>query len=246
MRPIISVLVIREDDIFSETLRAADVGVTNLPLIRTEAIDNQSDLFRTIENINKYDGLFFTSPSAAEIFTKEFKNAGPFHGKIYAMGLRSKEVLERLGSNVEFDPAVSSAAELVSFYGDELHGKSFLFVRGDRSMQTIPNMLKSRSRVDEVVVYRTVHVQPSETEIKTVKKHLDGGEFRWISFFSPSAIDAFLGLFGDRVVASVAAIGSTTARRAADQGMNVEFVSPRSTAADFAKSFLSHLNGTQS
>ena len=246
MRPIISVLVIREDDIFSETLRAADVEVTNLPLIRTEPIDNQGELFRSIENINKYDGLFFTSPSAAEIFTKEFNNAGPFHGKIYAMGLRSKEVLESLGSNIEFDPAVSTAAELVSLYGDELHRKRFLFVRGDRSMQTIPNMLRSRSEVDEVVVYRTVQVQPSETEIKAVREHLDGSKFEWIAFFSPSAIDAFIDLFGDRVIASVAAIGSTTARRAADHGMNVEFVSPSSTATAFARSFLTHLNGTQS
>jgi uroporphyrinogen-III synthase len=246
VKPPTSILVIREDDIFSRSLRAAGVDVTNLSLIRTEPVDNQSALRESIEKIDDYDGLFFTSPSAAEIFTSEFKNAGPYRGKVYAMGSRSKEVLERSGSSVEFDPSISTAEELVGFYGDELYGKRFLFVRGDRSMQTVPNLLKNRSQMDEVVVYRTVSLRPSETEINTIRTQLDGGKFEWICFFSPSAIDAFFDLFGDGAATKVAVIGQTTAARASEKGLKVAFVSPQSHAVAFANALVSHLNGTHS
>ena len=236
-----TVLVIRENDVFSETLRKNGADVTNFPLICTKPVDNPTSLKETVDRLNEYDGLFFTSPAAAEIFGKELSIGKKYRGKIYAMGARSKDVFDSIGMPIEHAPSISSAEELVRSYGSELHGKKFLFVRGDRSLQTIPKMLNERSVVDEVIVYRTVNIHPDNEVLAPVRSALATGKFNWICFFSPSGVDAFCDIFGNETAACVAAIGNTTANRASEKGLNVAFVPQR--PGNFANEFVAYLNG---
>ncbi|CAN5392316.1 uroporphyrinogen-III synthase [soil metagenome] len=238
-----AVLVIRENDKFSELLRSMGLEITNLPLIKTEPLPDQCNLRAVIKQLDQYDCLFFTSPAAAEIFVKEMGSQPTYDGKLYVMGKRSKEVFDRAGLRSEFDPAINSADELIHAHGEGFTGKRALFFRGNRSMLTIPNLLKGKASVDEVVVYRTVGTDPADTHVIAIMDRLTGGEFAWTCFFSPSAVEIFKELFGNGVRTKIAAIGQTTAQRAEETGFNVEFVSPRSAAVDFARTFALHLNG---
>ncbi len=240
-----SILVLRGNDEFSSILRSADMEVTNLPLIRTEPLADQSGLRRSVEKIEEYDGLFFTSPAAAEIFTTEMANGRcEYRGKIYVMGARSESVLNKAGFTTEFDPRINTAEELITSRGNEFAEKKLLFVRGDQSLLTIPGLLKGKASVDEVVVYQTVATHPSNAEISGTAKRLTAGDFEWICFFSPSAVEVFRKRFEKKILVKTAAIGRSTSQRAAELGFNVEFVSPRSSAAEFGQAFISHLNGT--
>jgi uroporphyrinogen-III synthase len=242
----ISVLVIREKDSFSETLLSAGLEVTNLPLIKTEPLDDHSELRSVIGRIDEYDGLLFTSPVAAQIFQEQLTDGTEYKGKIFVLGTRSKEVFDLAGSIVEFDPSASSAEQLIDKFANDMYGKKLLFVRGDRSLHTIPNLLEGRSLVDEVVVYRTIEVRPTGSEISFINQRLIDGKYSWTCFFSPSAVDSLFGLFGSGFATCAATIGHTTARRAAETGFDVGFVSPIANGREFAKAFLSHLNGTRS
>jgi uroporphyrinogen-III synthase len=240
-----NVLVLRAEDEFSRKLRSAGIEVTNLPLIRTEPLDDRSDLLRAIERIDEYDGLFVTSPAAAEIFINEMRDRGSVcPGKLYVMGGRANDVFTSAGYRTEFDDGVNTAEELIESREDkEFSGKKLLFVRGDRSMMTIPRLLKGNAFVDEVVVYRTVECVPSKDKVRRTIESLASGEIDWLCFFSPSAVEVFIKLFGTDTYVKTAVIGRTTKNRAIEEGFNVQVVSPRSNATDFAIAFISHLNG---
>jgi len=234
-------LVIRRDGRFSTLLRDAGFDVINLELIRTEPVDDLSELDKSLAHLKEYEGLFFTSPNSASIFVERLKATNlVFAGKVYALGSRAATVLEQAGLKVVHVPEANTASELLAALGDtEFSGRKFLFVRGERSMRTIPEMLGKISTVDEIVVYRTIENQKDEAAVQLIRQRLNAGEVDWVCFFSPSGVESFVDLFGLEVPAPKAAvIGETTAKRAREAGLDVRYLSPRSDAADFAKGLI--------
>lgn len=239
------VLVTRHDDRFSSLLRQAGFEVLNLELIRTEPVENLNELDERLARIQEYDGLFFTSPNSAIVFVQRIKEQGrTFNGKIFVLGRRARKIFEGAGFDVVPSPSANTASELIgSFDEAEFAGKRFLFVRGERSMRTIPELLGGKASVDEVVVYRMVENQLSEIIVREIRELLQGGEVNWICFFSPSGIERFAHLFSADVPKdlNVAAIGDTTASKARELGMDVKFVSQKSNSDDFAAGLLKDL-----
>src|SRR5947208_16913316 len=95
-----TILVIRNDDLFSSTLRQAGFDVINLELIETKPLEDLSELREKIVGLGEYDGVFFTSPVAAEIFVKERNGSNGFHGSVYALGQRAQDVLTAAGLKI--------------------------------------------------------------------------------------------------------------------------------------------------
>jgi uroporphyrinogen-III synthase len=232
-----SVLIIRKDDTFSATLREAGFNVEDLELMETSPIYDLSALREKLEKLSEYDGLFFTSPAAAEIFVTERNGSNGFFGNVYALGRRAQSVLESAGLTVKMIGHANTAEEMLSRFGnDEFAGKRFLFIRGEKSMRTIPDRLCNIAVIDEVAVYKTEPTVIDQKIIDDVRLRLANNEFDLVCFFSPSAVERFAELFSDAAAGvRAAAIGSTTADAATNAGLNVEFVSPRSTAEDFAR-----------
>jgi len=238
-------LVLRRHDRFSEILEEDGFTVVNLELIATEPLTDQSKLRDALSGPTRYDGFFVTSPAAASVMIEVLQSLGREHtGMVYVLGERSKKLFEDAGINVEFPPSANTADELIDEFSEaEFAGKRLCFVRGDRSIRTIPNRLQGKAEVDELIVYRTVESETDKEIADGIRSELDAGSFDWACFFSPSAVEAFYKLFGrhnvDRVKA--ASIGATTAERARQNGFDVEFISPQSNADDFAASFVDHV-----
>jgi uroporphyrinogen-III synthase len=245
MKP--SVLVIRRNDRFSELLREAGLEVENLELIVTRPVADLSDLSQRLERLDEYDGIFFTSPAAAEVFVKRVE-ADSFSGKIYVLGERARRIFDEKGFDVVFRADANTAEELITSFGNsEFAGKRFLFVRGDRSMQTIPELLTGVAVVDEVIVYETVATEPDSKRIEQLKAKISNDQIGWMCFFSPSSVEEFTEVF-DRVEIGKlksAAIGETTACEARRIGMRVEFVSKRSNPDNFAQGLIEHINSIE-
>jgi uroporphyrinogen-III synthase len=245
MKPTV-VLVIRRDDVFSASLRSVGFEVLNLELIKTSPAVDLSGLQNAVAAIGSYDGLFFTSPVAAEVFVQQAELAGVrFEGKIYVLGERAKAVFENVGYDVVYQKRANTAEEMIESFGEEeFAGKRLLFVRGDKSLRVIPNMLAGKATVDEIVVYETNDIRPDDETVKTIGRRLSGGEIEWICFFSPSGVQSFRKLFAPETFATVriAAIGETTAREAANSGLNLGFVSRHASGADFAEGLIGHIN----
>jgi uroporphyrinogen-III synthase len=234
-----TVLVIRDDDRFSAELRRNGFAVENLQLIRTEPVADPSLLIDKLSRLDRYEGVIMTSPVAAEVFIEHGKvAASTFQGKFYVLGHRAKSVLEGAGLGVEYFDGANTATELIERLGvSKFAGKRLLFVRGNRSMRTIPALLGTVAEIDEVIVYNTVEVVPADEVLDNVRSSLLAERIGWVCFFSPSGIECFVRYFGNRLPDSLraAAIGTTTADAAKRAGFDVRFVSPKSDSKVFAE-----------
>lgn len=239
------ILVIREFDEFSSRLAENGFEVVNSPLIQTLPVADFGELNEKIENLENYDGLFLTSPKAAEVFLQQFTNkAIRFRGKVYILGNRTKSALENRNFEIVFRKRANTAEEFIkSFDESEFAGKKFLFLGGDKSLRTIPELLNDIATIDEIVIYQTVGNAIDENLKRRIGEKLAKNEIDWICFFSPSAIESFGKTFGEFSPDSikVAAIGATTAKKAAAKDWRVEFVSPTANAADFAAGLIDYL-----
>lgn len=244
-----TILVVRSDDSFSRLLRDTGFDVLNLELIKTEQIADSNVLRDAIRQIGKYDGIFITSPVAAEIFVTHFNHGGiNFSGKVYALGERAREVLSGSDLNVITGETANTARDLVESFDDaEFSGKNLLFIRGERSIRTIPQMLDGKAKVDELIVYRTIEINPDGELIKDIKKRFETNQIEWVCFFSPSGVTSFIKTFGDEYLTKIkgAAIGETTAQMARKSGIYINFISPRATAEDFAANLAAYIKSIE-
>jgi uroporphyrinogen-III synthase len=244
-----SVLVIRRNGRFSQFLRNEGFDVVDLELIRTEPLADLGEAETVISRIDEYDGLFFTSKTAAEIVGDLLQKRRPHYaGKIYVLGERGKVILESLGFDVVYHETANTAADFIESFNDsEFTGKHLLFVRGESSLRTIPKMLADRAKVDELAVYRTVTIDPDLSEKAVVQQRLNGGDIETVCFFSPSGVEQFVKLFSVESPGSVtaAAIGETTAASAREAGLNVGFVSSSTNAEIFARDLAKHIKNIE-
>ena len=235
------ILVIRQADDFSSNLTQNGLEVVNLQLIRTEPVEDLSQLTEKFIGLDRYDGIFLTSPVAAGIFLEQMNESKKFGGKLYVLGERTKSLFDGKDFDVVFSKDANTAEEFINSFGtEEFIGKNFLFIRGDKSMRTIPWLLRTSAVVDEIIVYKTVGNPVSGEVAKSIEAKIEGGEIDWICFFSPSAIDAFISTFTTDKARSLktAVIGETTATRARETGMNLQLISKKAGAVDFADSLV--------
>lgn len=240
-----AVLVIRKDDPFSALLRKSGCRVLSLELTKTEPVEDLSEMHARFEQFGKYDGLFFTSPTAAEVFKAQAADVSlGFRGKVYVLGGRARRVLEDTGLDLVYRSSANTAEELLETLSEtEFAGKRFLFVRGDKSLRTIPEILNGKAAIDEVIVYRTVETRTDESVVESLNEQFEKGEIDWVCFFSPSGVESFRKLFGANInkAINIAVIGTTTAKKAMEAGLKPQFVSQRANAEDFAVEFIEHI-----
>lgn len=243
------ILVVREFDKFTSLLIENGFETINYPAIQAVPIEDLSELDAQIENLNNYDGLIFTSPKAAEVFLRIFENKGiNFCGKVYCLGNRTKILFENTNFEVVFREMANTAEEFInSFKNREFIGKRFLFLRGDKSLRTIPEMLNDQAIVDEIVVYRTTENTFDENLKVEISERLLKNEIKWICFFSPSGVESFVKKFGETwsCELKIAAIGATTEKKIAENNLTVEFVSPKAKAEDFAFGLIEYVKNIE-
>ena len=87
-----TILVIRNDDEFGSRLVKAGFEIIHLPLVETRPVEDLDVLRSKLAVLSDYDGLFFTSPVAAEIFVRERNRRNGFRGSVYALGRRAKRL----------------------------------------------------------------------------------------------------------------------------------------------------------
>lgn len=236
------ILVVRDYDLFSSILVEQGFSVINFPTIKTGKLADYAELDKVVAEIENFDGIFITSPNAAEPFLERF---GKYHGKIYVLGNRTKKLFKAADIEIVFYEDAKNAAELInSIPKNELAGKKFLYLCGNRSLRIIPEMLENLAEVQELIVYKTSATKADAKESDRVKKKLEEGKIAAVCFFSLSGAESFLEQFDASVLyqISIAAIGKTTAEFFERQNLKVGFVSLKPTAEDFAVGLINYLN----
>ncbi len=239
------ILVIRREDDFSRMLMANGLSVINCPVIRTEPLADLSGLENTVSRLDRFDGIFITSATAAEIFARHaVSQLRTYRGRVFVLGCRSFDILKDIVADIVFDETANTAGKMVDAIADGVSGRRLLFVRGERSLLTIPERLDGEVDVEEAIVYRTVDIAVEDAEKEAIRKESACGTIAMACFFSPSGVESFVKQFGIDILRStqIAAIGETTKSALRNLDLKVDVVSKRTDSKHFAAAVLEHLN----
>lgn len=235
------ILVLRAEDEFSRRLAAGGFAVINCPVIATEPLHDLSGLQRALSSPVAVDGLFVTSAAAAAVLAGCIGKT-EFKGRVFVLGERSFEILKNTGSEVFFNEAATSAAEMLDAIGmARLAGKRFLFVRGERSLRSIPERLVGVADIEDAVVYRTRDVIVDDAQKQDIRNRAAAGSIAMTCFFSPSGAQSFAMQIGADILGrtKVAAIGRTTADALRAFGVEPDVVGQR--PQEFAECVIAYL-----
>lgn len=202
---------------------------------------------RAIDSLYMYDGLIFTSTNGVEFFFQRLneRNASVQELKskmICVVGEKTKQAVEQRKLSVTAMPEKFTALDLAkTIQQEDLHGKSFLFPRGNLANNTLPEHLKALgATVNAITVYETK--APRQRDINKVRQLLLEDKIDVATFTSPSTFKNFISLFPPIEVKAllrktkIAVIGPVTAHAIKEAGLEADIVSKESTIESLVQS----------
>src|SRR5687767_14460726 len=184
------ILVLRSEGEFSASLRREGFDVLTLELVATRPVADVDEFEELRGKLYEFDGIFVTGRAAAEILVENMTGSiAASASEVFVLGERSRKILEGRGLRLRYSETANSAEELLREVEiANFERKRVLFIRGDRSMRTIPTLLSGIAEVEEATVYETYDLRISN-EGRTVIGKLTSREIEWLCFFSPSGVE---------------------------------------------------------
>jgi uroporphyrinogen-III synthase len=213
----------------------------------------RAEFFPTIEivpltdwvlpDLEHYHGLIFTSANAVRHFISPLLSHEPkCFARLramnhYAVGIKTHRALQEYGIDSVLYSDKGNAEDLAELIRREgIQGKRFLFLHGTRSLGVIPDAItKHGGTCDELTVYQTNDLSPEASQ--RLSELLSCDDVIWVTFFSPSAAQAFFNALPSASLASrmrIAVIGNTTKEAVEALGFRVDAVAPVPTAEALA------------
>jgi uroporphyrinogen III methyltransferase/synthase len=208
-------------------LEGAGAYVIRSPAIRVEPPETYDALDASLGQIDEYRWLVFTSSNGVRAVMCRMAELGLSSSsldsaRIAAVGAATARALERHGIYPGFVPRIERSRALAESL-TPVEGESILLARADIADPSVVETLRRRGaeRVDDVAVYRTVLLRPSQDTLEELRRGVDG-----ITFTSPSTIRGFLEIgpesrdLLDGVV--VASLGPATTEVAREAGIEID------------------------
>jgi uroporphyrinogen III methyltransferase/synthase len=233
------IVVTRAREQASDFLAAlSDLGAECIEFPTIEVIPPTSweDLDRTIDSLEDYQWLLFTSVNGVRFFFQRLgtlgKDVRDLKGiKIGAIGPKTAQAIEEKGIRPDLVPDEYRAEAVVeAFRKREPKALRILLPRAAKARELLPQELeKMAARVDVVDAYRTVKPDSDKARIKEM---LERGEIHLVTFTSSSTVTNFVEMFEPDVDelkkwmegVAVACIGPVTAQTAEEKGLPVSIV----------------------
>lgn len=165
-------------------LTSPDANYIHTPLIEIVPVDDDTQLRRTIADIDSYDYVLFTSRYAA----KYVGALSVRHTRIVSIGRTTTKTLHEIGIKEVSEVEEDNSYGVVSWFSSQSRGR-VLIPRSNLALPIIPEGLRQLGfEVDCVTAY--INRMPEHPK----KVNLD--EIDRIVFTSPSTIDNFIRLYG--------------------------------------------------
>lgn len=216
-----------------KALTAAGARAIPFPVVRIEAVSGEERalLRRAVDGLGagEYAGLIVTSVNAVIHLAPLLREAGVELAALdtvcFAIGNKTAAALRELGVDplLARESVAESLLVTVREQISEVTGASFLFPRARRGRTVLIDGLRDAgARVDALTAYETL-------EVTDGPDLPDDRDIHWVTFTSPSAVEAFLARAAIPAGARVACIGPTTARAAEQEGLTVAAVPEEQT-----------------
>ena len=217
---------------FSALLENYGAQVIAFPTIEIGRPGDWQPLDKTIEKLDSYDWVIFTSVNGVRAFTQRLKHKGRgvealVGKKICAIGPRTQKELEKMGLTVSFRPSEYRAEGVIDgLKARGIKGQKILLPRAKGARKILPDALREAGAiVDEVEVYQAVKPIKDKNSLETIlKKGIDV-----VAFTSSSTVRNFMELLSDKSALNgvkVAVIGPITAETVKNYGLEPH-ITPR-------------------
>src|SRR3990172_2954317 len=250
------ILVTRSRDqasAFSELLEEYGAHVIQSPTIDIRPPSDWSGLDRSIEGLEKYHWIIFTSVNGVAYFWQRLTVAGKdariFKGiKIAAIGPPTAQALSEHGIIPDLIPNEYKAEGIIqALETEDLTGIRFLIPRAAEAREALPEQLRNRgAKVELVEAYRTVRPADNEKEIIDLLK---AKEIDLITFTSSSTVKNLIQSLPkpryDGLLAGIkiACIGPITAKTAKDLGIETDIMPEEYTIPAMAEAIVRYFAG---
>ena len=195
----------------SEELKKLGATVLEIPAIEIVPPESWADLDRALTHLSQFQWLIVTSANAVEALATRTQALGLSlaalaHLRIAAVGSSTAAALRNRGLEVAVTPQEYVAESLVEALADQVRGQGVLLARAAVARDVIPDALRARGAVVEVVdAYRTVIPADSVTEIRTIFS-AGGPVPDAATFTSSSTVTNFLNLLHEAGVSAPGAM----------------------------------------
>jgi len=210
---------------FSGRLERLGARVYSCPTIEITPPESFEELDETIDEIDTFDWVVFTSYNAVKYFfcrlsTLHLDTRALGSCRICAVGPKTAAALKCFGVRADLVPADYKAEGVIAAFSElDINGSRILFPRGDRARDVVPRELaKLGAEVVAPVAY--ANVTPTGIPEESLKA-LEEGDIDCVTFTSSSTVqnlerilggERFLHLMSGVAVASIGPITSATCR----------------------------------
>ncbi|MFZ6017017.1 MAG: uroporphyrinogen-III C-methyltransferase [Nitrospirota bacterium] len=248
------ILVTREQPEGFEILEELGAEIIEFPTIEIAPPESYNELDKSIDKIETYDWLIFTSKNGVNYFLKRFfakeRDIRDLKGiKICAIGTKTAEEIKKYGMKVDLIPdefraeglvsavvqkssSAEVASELPSFRTSELKGIRFLLPRAEKAREVFPEKIRELGgEIDVPVTYRAIK---PEIHGKRLKRFLKEGKVSIATFTSAATFNNFREIMGedaDELLkgVAIAVIGPVTAKAVENVGLKIDIIPREAT-----------------
>ncbi len=238
---------------FSQLLAAYGAEPVEVPTIQIAPPASWQALDEAIARLTTYHWLIFTSVNGVGPFMERLHAAGKdaralANLRLGAIGPRTAQELKAHGVMADLVPAEFQAEGVIAAFAQvEIRGKRVLIPRAEVAREILPEQLRERGAVVDVIsVYRTI---VPAVDVAMLTQQLQEGLVSALTFTSSSTVRHFVELFGGPeavkgLVAHVviACIGPITARTAEDHGLTVTILPAENTIPALAEAIVNHFS----
>jgi uroporphyrinogen III methyltransferase/synthase len=224
-----------------------------LPLVAFSAPEDYGPLDAALDQLEQFDWIIFTSENTVRAVVKRagvrgnLRNVAGRRSRAAAVGPTTAAAAERAGFFVDYQAQIHSGVALANELGERLRNQTVFLPRSDRANQDLPRLLTNYgAQVTEAIAYRTVTpVNLDQEKIASIVE----GETDAILFFSPTAVEHFVGIVNDKIIQAlqyhmaIAAVGPITAIALHQVGVENLIVASDTTADAVIAALEKHFAG---
>ncbi|MGV7221079.1 MAG: uroporphyrinogen-III C-methyltransferase [Nitrospinales bacterium] len=222
-----------QSESFTQLLMEKGAEPYSFPVIQTVPPEDWGPLDTALADLNKYDGLIFTSVNGVKFFLQRLKQKDKdireLKGvRIFAIGPKTAQAVKDLGIRVDVVPEKFVAESLLeSLDKEDVKGKRYLLPRAQIAREILPHTLRDLgAKIDVAPAYQTILPVTLKDDLQT---KLQDGDIDAITFTSSSTVQNFMKIFGDDLKpllkkTTIACIGPVTAKTAESLGLKVDII----------------------
>ena len=219
-----------------EKLKNLGFKLSHFPLIKTLSIELDSNI-----NIYDFDCIIFTSKNGVEYFLKnKLVQKIKLNDKYFVcIGEKTAQKLKEMG----FKPNYICKRNYSEFMSEEMKNKGVLknmkslLVQGSLSDNKLIESLKSFSKTEKIISYRTELVNKKYSELEKINKKYKP----YVVFTSPSSFDSFI-KFYDANEVNLVSIGNTTSSHITNLGFQTTLTSKMQSYDGISESLIAFFN----